>query len=250
MQQPNSSLTMQLKKRFNWLLKNVYLDGFLHLLFPSNCLCCDGELLANENSICSVCMHELPFTTFELYQEPSELDELFWGRVPVYASFSLLFYEKTNVVKPILQALKYKGRSDVGIQFGQMIGEKLIQLKAFKDVQVLIPVPIHIKKRYVRGYNQTEVLANGLAKVWNVKVDTSLISKSAHTKSQTTFGRFMRWDNVKDQFYISDKLKEYSSIAILDDVITTGATSESIMRSILEINPQIRISVISLAVTK
>lgn len=225
-------------------------DGFLHLLFPSSCICCQGELIQSEKSCCSNCKSELPFTRFELYEEVTDLDQLFWGRVNIDSTFSLLYYEKTNSVKPILQALKYKGRSDVGIEFGEMIGNVLKDHPKFNSIEAFVPVPIHIKKRYTRGYNQSEMIAKGMANVWSVKVAPNLISKSKHTGSQTTLGRFKRWDNVENLFTVNHEMEQFKHIAIVDDVVTTGATLESIVRSIREIYPSIQISVISLALTK
>lgn len=229
---------------------SIYWDGFLHLLFPSSCLCCEGELLKAEKICCSVCFSELPFTQFELTTEPTTLDQLFWGRVPLTATYSLLYYEKTNTVKPILQALKYKNRPDIGQVFGALIGHKLNHLSSFSSVEALIPIPIHRKKKYQRGYNQSELLAKGITSVSKIPMHLSVVSKSLHTKSQTTLGRFKRWDNVEDLFVVHQDITNYKHIALVDDVITTGATLESIIRSIRAVAPDIQISVISLAVAK
>lgn len=229
---------------------NSFLDGFLHLLFPSACVICYGELLKAERICCSVCISELAYTHFEKAEEPTDLDQLFWGRVPVSATYSLLYYEKTNNVKPVLQALKYKNRPDVGDVFGKLLGSRLKTNSAFSSAEALIPVPLHRKKKYLRGYNQSEQLAKGIASVWNIPIDTCLIFKSKHTGSQTKLGRFTRWDNVENLFYAGEAICQYKHIALVDDVITTGATLESIIRSIRAISPQIQISVISLAVAK
>lgn len=225
-------------------------DGFVHLLFPSSCLVCQGELLRAEQICCSVCFSELMFTRFENEQEPTPLDQLFWGRVDVAATYALLYYEKTNNVKPLLQALKYNNRPDVGIFFGKLLGNKLLEQANFSSVEVLIPVPIHRKKRYDRGYNQSEQLVKGMCMIWKLQTDKKLVSKRMHTQSQTKFGRFKRWDNVENQFYVDKGIGRYKHIALVDDVITTGATLEAIMKEIRLISPEIQISVISLALAK
>lgn len=237
---------------FNWKINSakIYWDGFLHLLFPSSCLCCEGELLQAEKICCSVCFSELPFTQFEKSTEPTALEQLFWGRISITATYSLLYYEKTNTVKPILQALKYKNRPDIGQVFGALIGQKLNNMPHFSSVEALIPVPIHRKKKYQRGYNQSELLAKGVTTICKIPVHTSLVHKNLHTKSQTTLGRFKRWDNVEDLFTVHPDITGYKHIALVDDVITTGATLESIIRSIRAVAPDIQISVISLAVAK
>lgn len=239
-----------LRKGKKLLLENRLMDGFIHLLFPSSCVVCNGELARSEQICCSICYSELSYTYFENSNEPTSLDHLFWGRVDISATYALLYYEKTNNVKPILQALKYKGRSDVGIQFGELLGNKLQTNKGFRTVEALIPVPIHYKKKYIRGYNQSELLAKGISKSLGVPMDKKIVSKTKHTKSQTTLGRFKRWDNVEGLFYVDETIRNYRHIAIVDDVITTGATLESIMQQIRLVAPTIKISIISLAVVK
>lgn len=76
------------------------------------------------------------------------------------------------------------------------------------------------------------------------------MKKQEHTSSQTKRGRFDRWDNVVNNFVIKKKKAEPKHIGIIDDVITTGATIEALVRSIHKNYPEIRISIISLALTK
>lgn len=240
----------RVRSRFSDSVVFSFWDGFIHLLFPSSCLICQCELLRTEQICCSVCFSELMFTQFEKEQEPTPLDQLFWGRIPVSATYALLYYEKMNNVKPLLQALKYNNRPDVGVFFGKLLGNKLLDQVGFSSVEVLIPVPIHRKKKYDRGYNQSERLVKGICMVWNLPMDKKLVSKQAHTQSQTKFGRFKRWDNVENQFYVDTEIRRYKHIALVDDVVTTGATLEAIMKQIRLISPQIQISVISLALAK
>lgn len=226
-------------------------DDFFHLIYPNTCLVCENELSQQHNHFCPFCHDELQFTYFERYAEPTLLDQLFWGRVSVYATYSYLYFEKGKSVQPILHALKYKDRPDVGIELGMLIGEKIKILNSFKDLEVLIPVPLHPKKEFKRGYNQSEKIAEGIASSLNIQVDSHFISRVKNTASQTKKGRFLRWDNVDNTFITSfSSKKTYTHIAIIDDVITTGATIESIIRNIRGNYPEIRISVISLALTK
>ena len=92
-------------------------------------------------------------------------------------------------------------------------------------------------------------MADGIAKIIAVPVVIDTIERIKNAESQTKKGRFKRWENVQNTFNIKNLLK-YNHIAIVDDVITTGATVEIIIRKIQEIKPNIRISIISLALTK
>jgi ComF family protein len=189
------------------------------------------------------------YTYFETYDEPTILDKLFWGRVKIDRTFALLFFEKNKAAQPILHALKYKSRQEVGIQLGRIIGRKIES--NFPKLDGLIPVPIHPKKKFMRGFNQSELIANGISELIEVPVYTNLVIKKDNTKSQTKMGKTHRWINAQEQYeWDKSKLQKFNHIAIVDDVVTTGATIESMAKSILNEFNEIKISVISLALTK
>lgn len=234
---------------FKKIVQSKFVDGLTHLIYPNNCLVCDTELSRSETVICATCYSELHYTHFELASEPTSLDKLFWGKVQIDSTFALLYYEKTNTSKNLLASLKYKKRSDVGERFGRMIGNKLQGKSKFRDIDALIPVPIHPKKEFIRGYNQSKVLANGISLELGIPVASHFIRRATNSKSQTKLGRFNRWDNVSGKFQLASHCN-FKHIALVDDVVTTGATLESIIEIIRQKYPTLRISVISLAVTK
>ena len=239
------------KQKFR--LKNLlsWTTNVIHLIYPNSCLICQKELIKSSDQICPFCKTELQYTYFERYEEPTILDQLFWGRVNLKATFALFFFEKGKKVQPILHALKYKYKPEIGVQFGQMIGRKLNDIEGFKGLEALIPVPLHPKKLFVRGYNQSEKLANGISNELNIPVLKDFIVRDKNTETQTKKGRFLRWENVENKFSVGKKShQEYKHIAIVDDVITTGATLEAIIQSIQKNNPEVCISVISLALAK
>jgi ComF family protein len=219
-------------------------------LFPKICVVCDNELNDYEKFCCSICLSEISFTNYENAEEPTDLDKLFWGRINIFSTYSLLFYNKYNNTRSLLKTLKYKNRPDIAVELGKIIGKKLLINKSFKTVDVLIPVPIHQKKKHLRGYNQSEKIADGIISECNIKIDTNFIRKIKHNKSQTNFGKFKRWDNVEGLYLVNKNIKNYNHIAVVDDVITTGSTIETIIQSIQNLYPNIKISVISLAFAK
>ncbi len=220
-----------------------------HLIYPNVCLICEKEVLNHSINVCPFCEMDFNYTYFETYAEPTILDKLFWGRVKIDRTFALLFFEKNKAAQPILHALKYKSRKEVGIQLGRIIGRKIES--NFPKLDGLIPVPIHPKKKFMRGFNQSELIANGISELIEVPVYSNLVIKKDNTKSQTKMGKTLRWINAQDQYeWDKSKLQKFNHIAIVDDVITTGATIESIAKSILNEFNEIKISVISLALTK
>ncbi len=221
-----------------------------HLLYPDLCLICERETLAEWRGVCVFCKKDLHFTQHEYYDEESPLDKLFWGRVSVHATYSLLHFQKEKSTQQILHAIKYKHRRDLAVLMGEMIGERLTQAD-FADLDALIPVPLHPKKQYIRGYNQSEKTAQGIDISTGIKTDTQFLIRNAFSESQTTKSRFLRWDNVEEKFSLHKNASgEYKHIALIDDVVTTGATLESIIRIIQKAYPEIKISIIALALTK
>jgi len=113
---------------------------------------------------------------------------------------------------------------------------------------VLIPVPLHFKKEFIRGYNQSEVLAKGIAEVLAVPVDIKSIIRNKHTETQTKKSRFQRWENVDSIFEVKPGLNKYKHVVLVDDVITTGSTMEALIQAINKHHPQLEISVVTLAI--
>lgn len=220
-----------------------------HLIYPNLCLICERELTIHQNHFCSFCKDDFQFTYFERYSEPTLLDQLFWGRVQIQATFSLFYFEKGKSVQPILHALKYKDKPDIGVEMGKLIGSTIKNLATFEGLEALVPVPIHPKKEFIRGYNQSEQLAIGISEKIGLPVLKNFLQRRNNAASQTKKNRFKRWENVEGQFKLKGKTS-YSHIALVDDVITTGATLEAIAKEILTELPGIQISIISLALTK
>jgi competence protein ComFC len=230
---------------------NKWVTDLMHVLYPNFCLICDSETPHSAAAVCPVCEHELTYTYYEDYQEATALDRLFWGRIPVKQTYALLYFEKTNTTQAILHALKYKDRPDVARYFGEKLGEKVCLQEKFADLDALIPIPLHPEKEFLRGYNQSQVLAEGVSDKINIPVNNQLLKRVVFTESQTKKARDKRWDNMQGRFESreSDTAK-LRHVALVDDVVTTGATLETCVRLLQQIIPDCRISVISLAMTK
>lgn len=225
-------------------------DGFINLLFPEVCVGCETELSVRENYLCYSCWESIHLTYFEGFKEPSSLDKLFWGRVELNATYALFYFEREKASQKLLHALKYQFKGNLGVYLGKIAASKLVNHTVFKEVQALIPVPLHPKKAFIRGYNQSEKIAQGIASVWKIPVIQQEVLKTKHTESQTKKDQFQRWDNVTSIFKVKGNLSNYQHIAIVDDVITTGATLESMAQELIEANPTLQISIISLALAK
>ncbi len=224
------------------------LKDLSHLVYPEGCLICDRELSAQEKHICSFCQEQISYTDYQLYQDDTDMDKLFWGRVQVYSTYAHIHFKKNAASQKILFNLKYKDGSPLGYYFGQEIGNRLLGVDKFKSCDLIVPVPLHHKKAFIRGYNQSEMIADGISTIMDAPVIVDLAKRTKHSSTQTKKNRFQRWDNVSEIFKVDPKIQKYNHVMLVDDVITTGATMESLIKSIQNCAPDIRISVVTLAI--
>jgi len=238
----SSRLTRILTKTFRQIKESL-----AHLLFPNLCFVCEKELAGKNKNVCSFCLEGLPENHFTENDLNNPIHQLFWGRIKVENVYAWLTYRRDTGTQDLLHQLKYKDKPQLAVALGEKLGVILQNFDWSKEIDALIPVPIHPKKRFIRGYNQSEELAKGISAVLKVPVDNHFIKRSLHTESQTKKGRFGRWDNIEGAFRKTNTASAYKHIAIIDDVITTGATLEKIVRQIHKKNPDLRVSLISLA---
>jgi ComF family protein len=223
------------------------LQDLFNLVFPVYCEYCGESLRQGEDTLCSFCEYQLPKTGFYLEQD-NPVEVMFWGRMHIHAAASFLHYQKGEMVQQLIHQLKYHKKPHIGIFLGRLFGQYLMKSQRFADADFIIPVPLHQKKIKIRGYNQSEKIAEGLSQSMDAEKDTVSLIRSVHSSTQTKKTRYERWENVKSIFALSEHAQKLQGkhILIVDDVITTGSTIEGCYIRLNEI-PDIKISVVSLA---
>jgi ComF family protein len=219
-----------------------FIEDFIALLYPRVCAACGNSLFKHEEIICTYCLYHLPKTNYHRMKD-NPLDKVFWGRVQLENTAALYTFQKKSKVQHLIHQLKYKGRKDVGIHLGKLLGAELVKADGFKDISKVIPVPLHPDKQRKRGFNQSEQFAIGLAKAMDIEMDVTSFIRTVDTETQTRKSRFARWENVKEIFKVTAP-EELAGrhILLVDDVITTGATLESAAH-ILQENNGVKLSV-------
>lgn len=225
-------------------ISRLDLKPLLHLFFPYQCHGCGLELLAQEVGICVFCESGLDYT-FNQFQLPTHLAT---ESVNIHALF---YYSKGKVAQALLHALKYKHERDLCFSWGVILA-KTLKKEPVEMPDCLIPVPLHPKKKFKRGYNQSELLAKGIiAEFPEVQLGLNIIKRKLNNKSQTSKNKFNRLLDVTNAFELTpNSLIAYNHIGLVDDVVTTGATLKRILELIQSKHPQIRITIFVLAVTK
>lgn len=237
-----------LNKAFTFL--NDTANGFMSLIYPNNCVVCQNELPDQMEMICFSCLSDLHYTYFEKYKDTTVADELFWGRVHIENVYAMLFYEKGNSTQGILHKIKYQEGQKLGEFMGRSLAKKLEEQSWLKNVDAILPIPLHSKKNFKRGYNQSLLIAKGLAETTEIPIKNGLARKKHH-ESQTRKSKEERWQNVKSIFRVNEEvISEFQHVVIVDDVLTTGSTLESAARTIKAYNPEIKVSLITIAIAK
>lgn len=205
----------------------LWFNDFVMLFFPVNCLICSKRLPAPREIICLSCEQKMPACTYT-HQQANPVNMSFWGRVPVEQSTSLFRFEKGSAYQSLLHQLKYNGNRKAGTYLGHLLGYEL-KHSTFSACDLIIPVPLHKKRFRQRGYNQSEIIAEGASQIMDIPVETNLLMRSGHQESQTSMGRYERFENVSGSFKIAAKAPDINrkKVLLMDDVVTTGATLEA-----------------------
>jgi ComF family protein len=227
----------------------MWTDDFLGLIFPRICSGCGNSLWKHEKILCDSCFYHLPQTHFHLYDD-NPVSRIFWGRTGILSATSFLLFNKGNKVQNMIHALKYKGRKDIGIFLGEEFGKILRSSPPWSQSGIIVPVPLHRKKYLKRGYNQSEQFAIGLSSSMEIPYTNECLFRKNETETQTHKSRFLRWNNVKDVFFVKNQgILAGKTVLLVDDVITTGATLESCFSALSAI-PMVGISVATIAYAK
>ena len=210
-------------------LISVWFD-FVDLIFPRCCAACDKGLIGNEEIICTSCRIALPRV-----QEDSVSAEMIGQKFinihEVTKTHAYLLFTKKGKVQKLLHALKYKGQAELGVEMGFMFGQEMKAAAMLPDAALIISVPLHAKKKKLRGYNQSDLLAEGFSNATGIPWSSTVLERIKHTATQTGKSKIERRENVKGVFAVRESIN-YKSVIIIDDVLTTGATLEECVQTL------------------
>jgi ComF family protein len=222
------------------------INDFLSLIYPRHCEACGNNLYKHEVFICNYCHLNLPKSNYHQVSN-SELTRLFAGRVVIQNAFALYVFEKSGKVQKLLHAIKYRHQKELALHLGVLYAGELAGQNCLEGIDVVVPIPLHVKKLKLRGFNQSEWFAKGLAEGMAKPLDADVLVRLVETKTQTNKKKYERWENVQGVFGLNhsgDLINKH--ILLVDDVITAGATIEAAWQALKTIEG-IKLSVISIA---
>lgn len=224
------------------------LTDILSIIFPRQCHICSCSLAEHEKFLCHKCVDELPRTAYHRLQF-SPMEQRFAGIIPYERATSIFIYTRDSGIASIIHDFKYRNYPSLAQYMGKIMAEELYISGFFNDIDYIAPIPLHFTKQIKRGYNQSLMLAKGIASVTNdCKIITNLYAHRQHS-TQTAKDRYERWQNTADTFSIK-RANELADchILLVDDVCTTGATLIAAAQAILKA-PGTKVSILTLAST-
>ncbi|MCB9262399.1 MAG: ComF family protein [Flavobacteriales bacterium] len=222
--------------------------SFVQLIYPNLCFLCGDGLVKGESGICIGCDASLPKTLYWEYNNNPIYNSMH-ARCGIEHASAYLFFQKQNKVQKIMHRFKYHGDKILGMEMGRRFGLRLKEVDLLADVDVVMAIPLHISKQMQRGFNQSEILAEGIAQSLRKKTDFKALKRNIANSSQTTKNRIERWENVESIFSVNiPKSVSGKHILLIDDVFTTGATMEACIEAIQKANAN-KISIATLAVS-
>jgi ComF family protein len=231
----------------------------LNLVYPGECFVCSAPIARQRDcGICDSCWQKalalkiepprcascgLPLHNFEDAQ-----DHLCGNcilNMPAYAGARAFGYYSAELGK-IIQQLKFHGNRNLANLLGPLLTAAFLESWSPEDFDLIVPVPLHPKRRHERGFNQSELLGRFLSGRIAVPLRRALIRRRA-TLPQVGLTDSERKDNVRKAFFCPRPLLvSKKRILLVDDVMTTGSTVASATQALLD-GGAFRVSVLTVA---
>ena len=220
------------------------LSSLLDFFFPRMCPVCGNRLELDEHPLCLRCNMDMPRTMFWEHPYDNPLARMYWGKIPVEKAAAYFYFVPKAGTAQMVYGAKYHGRGNIAIELGEMLADEMKGF--FDDFDCIVPVPVTIKRKMKRGYNQSDMIAQGISNVTGIPIERHTVIRRHFDKSQTHLTRDERILNVDDVFVLKDADSvKGKHVLLVDDVITTGATTISCAKQILKAE-NVKISILSL----
>lgn len=224
-------------------------QDILSLFYPHICFACENEDAIEGNVLCFNCFATVGATN-HFDKSPNEMIDRIQGRVEFEHGAALYEFYKKGKIQKVIHNLKYKRKSQIGILLGQQFGYKYLSSKCYQKADYIIPIPIHRRRLYERGYNQCYMISKGISEITGIPILKNGLIKTGYIESQTKKARLDRFLNVFNSFQLQNPEKLIGKrVLIIDDVLTTGATIEAAIKK-LKVVDDIKIQVGLMALAK
>ena len=220
--------------------------ALLDLVYPQDCIGCGaGPVVSDGSCLCDACRAALP--RIGRWQCPLCGDELGphaggEGACRSCARHKGLYFRGAaavcryeDVARQMVWKLKYRGDIRAVPWMGRELYGKLAEKDWFPQVEALVPVPLHWRRRVQRRFNQSELLAQAISRAAGKEVLPRALRRTKYTTPQVALDRARRAENVEGAFRLRrPKCVNGRVVLLVDDVMTTCATAEACSRALLK----------------
>ncbi|MDR0907816.1 MAG: ComF family protein [Rikenellaceae bacterium] len=208
------------------------LSDIRDLFFVPVCAACGKPLGEGQRFLCTACQWDIPLTGYET-QADNPVFRRFWGLLPIENATAMAWFIHESNFRQLVHSFKYRGQWRGAVDMGRWFGRILADTDAYSGVDVIVPVPLHLRKVLKRGYNQSSYIAEGMSREMGIPVEERAVVRRVNNRSQTEHSKTERWENVEGIFAVRkpERLVGHH-ILLVDDVLTTGATIGSCAEAI------------------
>ena len=205
-----------------------FFDHALEIIFPPKCGIC-GKI--GERYICNNCYNM--FVINKIYKSYNR------------ERFHMLKYE--GIIRDKLIEYKFNDKPYLYRMFYEILIKDKNACDFLKGYDIIIPVPIHKKRKSLRGYNQSELIAKKLSDKFKMPMYIDVLKKQINTIPQSSLGKKARKSNAQNVYKVDNMQKiKNKNVVILDDIYTTGATANECIK-VLKDAGVYRVGIITIA---
>ncbi len=218
-----------------------WLDHGLNFLYPPLCqICRENRADASESFICSKCVSGKggvrylvrPFCECCSFPFEGDISTTFECSNCRELDLHFRYARSAVVISPLLLDVIHRWKYNRALWFEPFLADLLVReaVPALREEKwdMIVPVPLHPVKQREREFNQAGHLARHLSAATNIPVNENVVERVEFTRTQTQLSRQQRAENVRRAFTAKPGKKlNGEKIILLDDVLTTGATTSA-----------------------
>ena len=189
----------------------------LDFLAPQSCVFCGSPSEGGEKNICRACFADLPWNEPATSPAPGNFE----------CSIALMHY--SFPIDVAIKSLKFRRK----LYYSPALAEILCAARPLlpADIDALLPVPLHWRRKATRGFNQAVEISKPVSKMLRVPT-LQYVQRRKATPSQSGLDAGERARNLRDAFTATRRIR-YEHVLIVDDVVTTGATARALLKELL-----------------
>lgn len=217
-----------------------YFADFISLFYPHLCLGCSEPLPKGVEHICVKCRDDLPKTNNHKLQIEG-IEDKFNNLVEIKHLFVYCYFHKSSPFQRLIHQMKYKDKPELGRMLGSWYADEIISFNQKINFDYLVPVPLHPAKLKKRGYNQSQMICEGLNDVIMSTVLNDVLFRVKGNRSLTGLGKVERIKALRDTYQLNpmhkDELKD-KDLLLVDDIMTTGSTLIACYEELIKSKPR------------